>query len=64
MIKLKRDICMLETTVNKFSWENEAHVDLKIETRGDEIGEEIEYKAITITSVQRKALKSQGENLK
>ena len=37
IIKLKRDICMLETNVNNSSEENKDHVDLKIETEGDDI---------------------------
>ena len=35
MIELKRDICMLETNVNKLSEGNKYHVDLKTETKGD-----------------------------
>ena len=36
IIKLKRDICMLENNVKDFSEENKAHVQLEIETEGDD----------------------------
>ena len=64
IIKLKRDICMLETNVNNFSEENKAHVNLQTETKGDEIREEIDDNAIRIISVQSKALKGHAAKLK
>ena len=39
---------MLETNVINFSYENKAHVDLKRETKGDDIREEIEDNVIRI----------------
>ena len=42
---------MLETNEQNFSQENKAHIDLKTETKGDDIGEEIEDNAIRIISV-------------
>ena len=39
IIKLKRGIFMLKTNVNNFSEENIYHVDLKTETKGDDIRE-------------------------
>ena len=39
VIKLKHVICMLETNVNKYSEVNKSHVDLKTETKGDDIRE-------------------------
>ena len=37
---------MLETNVNNFSEENDSHADLKTETKGDDIREEIKYNEI------------------
>ena len=45
---------MLETNVNIFSEENRSTVYLKTETKGDDIREEIEDKAIRIISVHIK----------
>ena len=39
IIKLKRHICMLDTNIKYFSMENKAHVDLKTESKGDDIRE-------------------------
>ena len=55
---------MLETNVNNFKQENKFHVDLKTETKGDYIRNEIEDNSIRITSVQIKALKVHAEKLK
>ena len=51
IIKLKRDICMLETNVKKFLDENKSHIDLRIEINGDNIREEMEDKTIRMISV-------------
>ena len=55
---------MLKTNLNNFSEKNKARVDLKIETKGDNIREEIEYNAMRIISVRIKALKGYAEKLK
>ena len=64
IIKLKRGICMLETNENNFSKENKAHIDLKTETEGYDIREEIEDNAIRMISVQRKALEVHAAKFK
>ena len=50
---------MLETNINKISKENKAQVDLKTETKGDYIKEDIKYNEIRIIYFQIKALKAQ-----
>ena len=55
---------MLETNLNNFSEEREYHVDLKTETKLDEIREGIEDNSIRIISVQCNSLKVHAENLK
>ena len=42
---------MLRTNVNNFSEKNKANVDLKTETKGDDIGKEIKNNAIRIISI-------------
>ena len=48
---------MLEINVNKFSEENKYHVELKTETKGDYIREEIKDNIIRKIYIQRNALK-------
>ena len=50
IIKLKYGIFMLETNEINFLETNKSHGDLKIETRVDDIREEIEYNAKIIIS--------------
>ena len=54
---MKREICMLEINVNKFSEEKKYHVELKIETKGNDIREEIKDNTIRRIYVQSNALK-------
>ena len=51
IIKLNRNICMLETNENTFSEENKAPIKLKIENKGYDIREEIKDNSIRIISV-------------
>ena len=50
--------------IKNFSEENKSHVDLKKETKVDDIREEIEDNTIRIISVQSKALKGHAEKSK
>ena len=51
MIKLNRGIYILETNEHNCSEEKKSHINLKTETKGDYIREEIEDNAIIIISV-------------
>ena len=64
IIRLKRGICMLETNVNNSSEVNKSHVDLKTETKRDDIREKIKDNTIMRIFVQIQALKGHVENLK
>ena len=63
IIKLNRDLCMLETNVNNFSEENKDRVELITETKGCAIKEKIKYNAIRIISVQSKAFRGHPKKL-
>ena len=54
---------MLGTSLSNFS-ERKNHLELKTETKGDDIKEEIKYHKIRIISFQNKALKGHAEHLK
>ena len=45
IIKLKRDICMLDTNLNNLSEENKSHVDIK-KIKGDDMRNKIEDNTI------------------
>ena len=55
---------MLDTNVKIVSEENKYHVDLKTQTKGNDIREEIKDNSIRIISVQSKELKGHAEKLK
>ena len=55
---------MLETNVNYFSEKNKVPVDLKTETRVDDIREEMKDNTIQRIPFQSKALKVHAEKLK
>ena len=55
---------MLETNLNNFPEEKKYRVDLKTETEGDDIREEIKDNTIRRIYVQRKSLKGPTVNLK
>ena len=55
---------MLETNIRNFSEGKKSHVDLKTETKGDYIREEIEDNTITSVSVKSQELKGHAEKLK
>ena len=54
----------MKTNVNSFSEEGGTDAGLKTETKGDDIREKIEDKAIRIIAFQNKALKVYAKHLK
>ena len=64
IIKLERDIFMLKPNVKNLIELKKDHVDLKLETKGDEIREQIEDNSIRTIFVQSKALKGHAAKLK
>ena len=63
IIKVKRDIFMLENNVQKNLYENKTHVELKEETKLYNIREEVEDNAIRIIAVHGKTLKGHASKL-